>query len=139
MLLKDKCYLIDFQEFGDDRGKLVAIEGNKTIPFDIKRIFYIYGVESNVVRGQHANKESSFVLINISGECKVRVSDGKEEFVVSLDKPNVGLYIPKMIWKDMYEFTNNAILLCLSDKEYSENEYIKDIKQLKCVENIIDL
>lgn len=130
MSLKDKCYLIDFQEFGDDRGKLVAIEGNKTIPFDIKRIFYIYGVESNIVRGKHANKESNFVLINILGKCKVRLFDGVEELIVTLDKPDIGLYIPRMIWKDMYDFSKDTVLLCLSDKEYSENEYIRDINKL---------
>lgn len=135
MSLKDKCYLIDFQEFGDDKGKLVAIEGNKTIPFNIKRIFYIYGVESTAVRGQHANKESNFVLINISGKCKVKVSDGREELIVSLDKPTLGLYIPKMIWKDMYDFSNDTVLLCLSDKEYLESEYIRDISKLKQLTN----
>lgn len=130
MSLKDKCYLINFKEFGDSRGKLVAIEGNKTIPFDIKRIFYIYASDSNVIRGQHANKESNFILISISGKCKIKLSDGKEEIIVSLDKPTLGLYIPKMIWKEMYDFTDNAVLLCLSDKEYLEDEYIKDINKL---------
>lgn len=130
MSLKDKCYLINFKEFGDSRGKLVAIEGNKTIPFDIKRIFYIYASDSNVIRGQHANKESNFILISISGKCKIKLSDGSEELVISLDKPKEGLYIPKMIWKEMYDFTDNAVLLCLSDKEYSEDEYINDINKL---------
>lgn len=129
MALKDKCYLIDFQEFGDDRGKLVAIEGSKTIPFDIKRIFYIYGAESTAVRGQHANKESNFVLINISGKCKVKLFDGVEEIIMVLDKPNIGLYIPKMIWKDMYDFSEDSILLCLASKNYDENEYIKDLEK----------
>lgn len=129
MALKDKCYLIDFQEFGDDRGKLVAIEGNKTIPFDIKRIFYIYGAESTAVRGQHANKESNFVLINLFGECKVKLFDGIEELIVTLDKPNIGLYIPKMIWKDMYNFSEDAVLLCLASKNYDENEYIRDFEK----------
>lgn len=130
MSLKDKCYLINFKEFGDSRGKLVAIEGNKTIPFDIKRIFYIYDSDSNVIRGQHANKESNFILISISGKCKVKVSDGREEIVISLDKPNTGLYIPKMVWKDMYDFSDNAVLLCLSDKEYLASEYITDINDI---------
>lgn len=129
MALKDKCYLIDFQEFGDDRGKLVAIEGSKTIPFDIKRIFYIYGAESTAVRGHHANKESNFVLINISGKCKVKLFDGVEEIIMVLDKPNIGLYIPKMIWKDMYDFSEDSILLCLASKNYDENEYIKDLEK----------
>lgn len=135
MALKDKCYLIKFQEFGDKRGKLVAIEGSKTIPFDIKRIFFIYDSEANVVRGQHANKESNFVLINISGKCKVKLFDGIEELIVTLNKPDMGLYIPKMIWKDMYDFSDNAVLLCLSDKQYSANEYIKDINQFSLLVN----
>ena len=74
------------------------------VPFDIQRVFYIYESDSTVVRGQHANRESEFVLINVSGQSKVRITDGKEECIVALDKPMMGVYIPKMMWKDMYDF-----------------------------------
>ncbi len=126
MSLKEKCPVIMFNDFGDERGKLVVIEGNQSIPFDIKRVFYIYGSDPTVVRGQHANRESEFVLINVAGTSKVRITDGKEEFIVSLDKPMMGVYIPRMVWKDMYDFSADSVLLVLASTHYDGSEYIRD-------------
>ena len=126
-----KYKIIDFKELGDLKGKLVVVEGMKDIPFEIKRIFYIYGTKPNVIRGQHANKISRFILINLSGECKVKVNDGKNEEVFILNKPNQGIYLDRMVWKDMYDFSEDSILLVLSDSEYISNEYIKDIEKIK--------
>ena len=126
MSIKEKCPIIHFDDLGDERGKLVVIEGGKGIPFDIQRVFYIYESDSTVVRGQHANKESEFVLINVSGKSKVRVTDGKEEFVVELNKPMMGVYIPTMIWKDMYDFSSDSVLLVLASTHYNSKEYIRD-------------
>ena len=98
MMLQDKCPVLQFKDLGDDRGKLVVIEGGQAIPFDIKRVFYIYGSDSTVVRGRHANRDSEFVLINVAGQSKVRITDGCEDFIVELNKPMMGIYIPKMIW-----------------------------------------
>lgn len=126
MSLKEKCTILNFQDFGDERGKLVVVEGAETVPFEIKRVFYIYGSDATVVRGQHANKESEFVLINVAGKSKVRITDGVEEFVVELDRPMMGVYIPKMIWKDMYDFSPDSVLLCLASTHYDGNEYIRN-------------
>ena len=128
MSLKDKCPIINFKDLGDERGKLVVIEGNESIPFDIKRVFYIYGSDSDVIRGQHANRESEFVLINVAGTSKVRITDGKEEFIVELNKPMMGVYIPKMVWKDMYDFSADSVLLVLASTHYDGKEYIRDYK-----------
>ncbi len=125
-----KYKIIDFKELGDLRGKLVVVEGMKDIPFEIKRIFYIYGTKPNVIRGQHANKISRFILINLSGECKVKVNDGKNEEVFILNKPNQGIYLDRMVWKDMYDFSEDSILLALSDSEYISDEYIRNIKEI---------
>ena len=125
MNLKEKCPIIEFKDLGDERGKLVVIEGNQSIPFEIKRVFYIYGSDSEVVRGQHANRESEFVLINVAGTSKVRITDGNEEFIVELNKPMMGVYIPKMIWKDMYDFSNDSVLLVLASTHYDGSEYIR--------------
>lgn len=137
MSLKSKCPIINFKEFGDDRGKLVIVEGNESIPFDIKRVFYIYNSDFDVIRGQHANRESEFVLVNVSGTSKVRISDGKEEIIVELNKPHMGVYIPKMIWKDMYEFSSDSVLLVLASTHYDANEYIRNydeyVKQMNKV------
>ena len=126
MNLKERCPVIEFKDLGDERGKLVVIEGNKNIPFDIKRVFYIYGSDSTVVRGQHANRESEFVLINVAGKSKVRITDGKEENIVILDRPMMGVYIPKMVWKDMYDFSEDSVLLVLASTHYDGTEYIRD-------------
>ena len=136
MTLKEKCPILQFADLGDERGKLVVIEGNQAIPFDIKRVFYIYDSYSPVVRGQHANRESEFVLINVAGHSKVRITDGKEELIVKLDKPMMGVYLPKMIWKDMYEFSSDSVLLCLASTHYDGSEYIRDYEEyLKIMEN----
>ena len=124
MRLIDKCKLIEFNIINDEKGNLVAIESFKDVPFEIKRIFYIFGTSPEVIRGQHANKESEFVLICLKGSCKVRIYNDKEENIVTLDQPNIGLYLPKLVWKDMYDFSHDAILLSLSSKPYDKNEYI---------------
>lgn len=126
MPLKDRCPIIEFKDFGDERGKLVVIEGNKGVPFEIKRVFYIYDSDSTVIRGQHANRKSEFVLINVAGKSKVRITDGNEELVVELNRPMMGVYIPKMIWKDMYDFSSDSVLLVLASTHYDDEEYIRD-------------
>lgn len=119
--------LLEFPQNGDERGHLVVVEGMQDIPFDIKRIFYIYGSDSTVVRGQHANKRSEFVLINVSGQCKVKVKDGKgNEAVFLLNRPHTGIYLPRMMWKDMYDFSEDSVLLCLSSEHYDGTEYIRN-------------
>ena len=126
MNLKDRCPILQFCDLGDERGKLVVIEGAQAIPFEIKRVFYIYDSDSTVIRGQHANRESEFILINVAGESKVRITDGKEEFIVELNKPMMGVYIPQMIWKDMYDFSSDSVLLVLASTHYDAKEYIRD-------------
>lgn len=126
MTLQERCPILHFGDLGDERGKLVVIEGGQAIPFEIKRVFYIYDSDATVVRGQHANRESEFVLINVAGKSKVRITDGKEEFVAVLDKPMMGIYIPKMVWKDMYDFSPDSVLLVLASTHYDGGEYIRD-------------
>lgn len=126
MSLKEMCKILHFGDLGDERGKLVVIEGGQAIPFDIQRVFYIYESDATVVRGQHANRESEFVLINVAGKSKVRITDGREEIIVELDRPMMGVYIPKMIWKDMYDFSSDSVLLVLASTHYDGSEYIRD-------------
>ena len=126
MTLQERCPILHFGDLGDERGKLVVIEGGQAIPFEIKRVFYIYDSDATVVRGQHANRESEFVLINVAGKSKVRITDGKEEFVAVLDRPMMGIYIPKMVWKDMYDFSPDSVLLVLASTHYDGKEYIRD-------------
>jgi len=122
----NKAQKLKFKQLGDDRGHLVVVEGLKDIPFDIKRIFYIYGSDSDVVRGQHANRKTEFVLINVSGTSKVEVDDGKEKRIFDLDEPHVGIYLPSMVWKDMFDFSPDSVLLVLASEVFDPDEYIRD-------------
>ena len=115
-----------FADLGDERGKLVVAEGEIDIPFEIKRVFYIYGSDSDVVRGQHANRESEFVLINVAGSSKVMITDGENREIVELSRPMDGVYIPRMIWKEMYDFSPDSVLLVLASTHYDGSEYIRD-------------
>lgn len=125
--LVEECKLLYFHELGDTRGNLVVAEGNgQDIPFNIKRVFYLYGSDADVIRGKHANKRTEFVLINVCGTSKVKVDNGKEKMIIELNKPHMGLYIPQMIWKDMYSFSKNSVLLVLASEHYDGKEYIRD-------------
>lgn len=129
MNIKDQYKILEFGDLGDERGNLVVVEGAKDIPFEIKRVFYIYGSDSEVVRGQHANRNSEFVLINVSGTSKVRVDNGFEETVIELNRPRMGLYLPTMLWKDMYEFSEDSVLLVLTNTHYDGGEYIRNYEE----------
>lgn len=132
--MNPKPHVLDFEPRGDECGWLVAVEGGKEIPFEIKRIFYIYGTQGETVRGRHANRRSEFVLINLRGNCCVRTDDGcGQAEVFELDKPHRGVYLPKMCWKDMYGFSEDSILLCLASERYDPSEYVRDYK-LYCEE-----
>ena len=127
MNLSEQYKLIEFVDLGDERGNLVVIEGEgMDIPFDIKRVFYIYGSDSEVVRGQHANRETEFLLVNVGGTSKVRIDNGRETEIVELNRPGMGLYLPPMLWKDMYDFSPDSILLVLASRHYDAGEYIRD-------------
>lgn len=129
MSLRELCPVLHFQELGDENGKLISLAGKRNVPFEIKRVFYIYNSDPDVVRGKHANRESEFILINVSGKSKVRLTDGAEELIVELNQPQTGVYIPRMIWKDMYDFSPDSVLLVLSSARYDENEYIRDYEK----------
>ena len=122
----NKVQMLEFMQNGDERGRLVVVEGGENIPFDIKRVFYIYGSDPSVIRGQHANRKTEFVLINVAGTSKVKVKDGKgNEAIFCLNRPHTGVYIPAMIWKDMYDFSEDSVLLCLASEHYDADEYIR--------------
>lgn len=134
---KNGAEMLEFKQYGDDRGHLVVVEGMQDIPFEIKRIFYIYGSDAEVIRGQHANKRTEFVLINVAGTSKVRVDDGKgNEAVFSLNRPHTGIYLPTLVWKEMYDFSEDSVLLCLASEHYDGEEYIRDYDEF--VKYIVD-
>ena len=131
MNIHDHYKILEFSEMGDERGNLVVIESGRDIPFQVKRVFYMYGTDSTMVRGSHANRSSEFVLINVAGKTKVKVDDGFSSAVVELDKPRMGIYIPAMLWKDMYDFSEDSVLLVLSNEYYDAAEYIRDYDEYR--------
>lgn len=125
--LEDQFRIIEFKEYGDERGNLVVAEGdNIDVPFNIKRVFYMYGSDAEIIRGQHANRRTEFVLINVSGTSKVKMDNGHETKIIELNKPRMGLYIETMVWKDMYDFSEDSVLLVLASEHYDGEEYIRD-------------
>lgn len=133
--LEEQIQILNFPDLGDERGNLVVVESGSAIPFDIRRIFYIYGSDSEVVRGSHANLKSEFVMINVSGTSKVLIDNGRERRIIALDRPRMGLYLKSMVWKEMYDFSPDSVLLVLSNEHYDPDEYIRNYDDyLKMVE-----
>lgn len=134
MLDVTEVKLLQFKENGDDRGRLVVVESGLDIPFEIKRVFYIYGSSPDVTRGRHANRRSEFILINVAGSSKVRVIDRSgNDMVISLTHPHTGIYLPALVWKDMYDFSPDSVLLVLASEHYDPNEYIRDFEEFRRV------
>ena len=125
--------LIQFKEISDSRGGLVALEQNQNIPFDIKRVYYIYGTPENVRRGFHAHKAIEQVAICVSGACSFLLDDGREQVDFRLDSPSIGLYIGNNIWHEMYDFTEDCVLMVLASDYYDEADYIRDYDEFKRV------
>lgn len=123
----NKVHILNLSQRGDERGHLVIAEGGQDVPFEIKRVFYIYGSDANVIRGKHANRKSEFVLINVAGTSKVKVRDGEgNEDIFSLDRPHIGIYLPAMVWKEMFDFSLDSVLLVLASTHYDPDEYIRN-------------
>ena len=115
-----------FQPHGDDRGQLVALEEFIDIPFEINRVYYMYETGEGVRRGFHAHKSLEQILICIHGTCKILLDNGFEKKIVPLEKPYEGLYISNDMWREMYDFSPDAVLLVLASDLYDESDYIRD-------------
>ena len=124
-----------FQQHGDHRGQLVALEEGKEIPFQVKRVYYMYDTVEGVRRGYHAHKCLEQILICVHGSCKILLDNGKETAVVNLDTPYEGLYISNDMWREMYDFSEDAVLMVLASELYDEADYIRNYDEfLKFVE-----
>ena len=120
---------IQFQVHGDDRGQLIALEVLKDVPFEIKRVYYMYDTKENVRRGFHSHKKLEQILVCVSGTCKLLLDDGKEKRVVNLEKPYEGVYIGANIWREMFDFSEDAVLMVLASEHYNENDYIRNYNE----------
>lgn len=132
------CRLLKFNCIGSrDRGYLVPIEENKNIPFEIKRVYYTYGVPIGTERGFHAHKHLEQVLICLNGSFKIRCFDGENKEVYELNSQDEGLYIGNLVWREIYDYSENSVLISLASKYYSEEDYIRDYDEfVKIVEDI---
>jgi len=126
---------LNFNIKGDDRGSLIALEQYKEIPFEIKRVYYIFGTKEGVRRGFHAHKSLKQVAVCVKGSCKFLFDDGKSKEYVELNSPDIGLLIDKFVWREMYDFSPDCVLVVFADGYYDESDYIRDytefIKRIK--------
>ena len=119
------CRMLRFSALTDERGSLTAIEGGENVPFEIRRVFFLYGLSPDAVRGRHATLNDQCVVA-ASGSCRIRTHDGEKETVFTLDAPDCGLYVPAMVWREIFDCSENCVLAVLSDKHYDPDDYIRD-------------
>ena len=119
---------IDFQSLGDERGSLVAVEigMEKVVPFDIKRVYYIYQTGDGVSRGFHAHRNLKQVAICLAGQCRMVLDNGNKREEVWMNSPTRGLLIESMVWREMHDFSRDCVLLVLASEHYAESDYIRN-------------
>lgn len=115
-----------FQPHGDERGQLISMEEFKDIPFHIKRVYYMYDTQDGVVRGKHAHKNLEQILVCIHGSCKILLDNGHEKKIIPLERPYEGLYVASSMWREMYDFSKDTVLLVFASELYDESDYIRD-------------
>ena len=126
----------EFKVLGDDRGQLVALEANRQIPFDVKRVFYIYGTKADTPRGNHSHYKTKQFLVAVNGSCKVTLDDGKTKEIFDLNKPNLGLFQDALVWGSMHDFSEDCVLMVLANDYYNADDYITKYDEfLKVVKN----
>jgi uncharacterized RmlC-like cupin family protein len=123
------CSLITLEKVKNRAGNLSPVEGLKDIPFEIKRVFYIYDIPGGESRGAHAHKECHQLLFAVSGSFDVVVQDGLNHRRITLNRPNIGLYIPPKIWAAETNFSSGAICLVITSHDYNENDYIRNYEE----------
>lgn len=127
----DDCKLIDLRKISDPRGNLTPIEGVQDIPFDIKRVYYLYDVPSGQSRGGHAHKELQQLIVAANGSFTITLDDGKDKKSYTLNRPYQGLLIVPGIWRVLDDFSSGAVLLCLASEHYEEADYIRNYREFK--------
>ena len=126
---------ISFKPLGDERGSLVALEGNKNVPFDIKRVYYIFGTKESVSRGFHAHRNLKQVAVCVTGSCRFVLDNGKQREEVVLDKSTIGLLMDDLTWREMYDFSPDCVLMVLASEYFDELDYIRDYQSFLKITN----
>jgi dTDP-4-dehydrorhamnose 3,5-epimerase-like enzyme len=127
----EKCKLIYFPKINDVRGNLSFIEENNQIPFQIKRVYYLYDIPSGATRGGHAHRALEQIIIALSGSFDVILDDGRNRQAYFLNRPHYGLYIPSGVWRELENFSSNSVALSLVSAVYEESDYIRDYEVFK--------
>lgn len=117
---------VSFKPLGDDRGSLVALESEQNVPFEIKRVYYIFGTKAGVARGYHAHRNLKQVAVCVTGSCRFVLDDGIRREEVILNSPTTGLVIEDMVWREMHDFSADCVLMVLANQYYDESDYIRD-------------
>ncbi len=125
---------LDITKVHDTRGNLSVIEGN-AVPFEMKRVYYLYDIPSGGKRGGHSHKECQELLVALSGSFDVIVNDGNEQKTVTLNKPNIGLLIPNGIWRELENFSSGSVCLVLASDVFKEEDYMRDFAEFKLSKN----
>ncbi|MGL4034643.1 sugar 3,4-ketoisomerase [Kosakonia cowanii] len=123
--------LVELNKKGDARGALVVVEQNKDIPIEIKRVYYMFDTASDVRRGFHAHKKLTQIAIPVKGSCRFLLDDGKSVEHVLLESPTTGLVIEPMVWHEMYDYSDDCVLMVLADDYYDESDYIRSYEDFK--------
>lgn len=118
--------VVDFKIRGDDRGSLVALESFGNVPFEVKRVYYIYGTAYDAIRGKHAHKKLEQMIICVSGSCDFLLDDGRNKNIVHLDNPAKGLYLKNTIWREFTNFSKDCVLVVLASEHYDESDYFRN-------------
>ena len=118
--------LVQLQSHGDTRGSLVALEEGKNVPFKIKRIYYMFDTKLGVERGFHAHKTLKQIVVAVKGSCQLRLDNGSEKAEVRLENPNQGVIIDSFLWREIYDFSSDCVLMVIADSLYDESDYIRD-------------
>lgn len=129
--------MVQLQKHGDERGALVALEESKNVPFSIKRVYYLFETKKDVHRGFHAHKKLKQLVIAVRGSCRFLLDDGAEKISILLDNPAQGLLLESMIWREMYDFSEDCVLMVLADSFYDEGDYIRDYAVFKEIANTL--
>lgn len=122
----EKARIIELPKICDPRGNLSFVEGGRHLPFNIRRVFYIYDVPGGETRGGHAHRHCTIVLVAVAGSLTVRLTDGRNERVFNLNRSNKALLIPPGIWKTMHDFTTGSVCVAFASDFYEEEDYIRD-------------
>ena len=122
----ENCYKINLKINHQENGKIIAVNNKIDLPFDIKRLYYLYDVPFDASRGGHAHKELEQIIIALSGSFDLIIKDGEKEKTYQLNKPNVGIYLPSGLWRELNNFSSGTICLVLVSQEYSEDDYIRN-------------